>query len=104
MENKPIVALPTNFNEAAAVLKKCELLICNDGGLIHLSVAVGTPSLAIFGNTNPLNWSPNNFVGHYHIFNENFDSSKDNSFGISPEMAFEKVKLILNEIQSRRGS
>lgn len=99
MEKKPMFALPTNFSEAAAMLKKCELLICNDGGLIHLSVAVGTPSLAIFGNTNPLNWSPDNFVGHYHIFNENFDSSKDNSFGISPETAFEKVKLILSEIR-----
>ena len=104
MKKKPIVALPTNFNEAAAMLKKSELLICNDGGLNHLSVAVGTPSLAIFGNTNPLNWSPDNFLGHYYLFNENFNSSKDNSFGISPEMAFGKVKLILNEIESGRRS
>jgi ADP-heptose:LPS heptosyltransferase len=102
MEKKPIVALPTNFNEAAAMLNKCELLICNDGGLNHLSVAVGTASLAIFGNTNPLNWSPHNFFGHYYLFNENFNSSKDNSFGISPETAFEKVKLILSEIESGR--
>lgn len=104
MKHKPIVALPTNYNQAATMLKKSELLICNDGGLNHLSVAVGAPSLAIFGNTNPLNWSPDIFSGHYYLFNKNFNSSKDNSFGISPEMAFEKVKLILNEIQSGRGS
>ena len=64
-----------------------------------MAVAVGTPSLAIFGNTNPLNWSPENFIGHYYLFNENFDSFKDNSFGIFSETAFEKVRVILSEIQ-----
>ena len=50
---KPIIALPTNYNQAAAILTYCELLICNDGSINHLSVATKTPALSLFGNTNP---------------------------------------------------
>ena len=95
MKNKPIIALPTNFNQVAALLKKSELLICNDGGINHLSVATEIPSLAIFGNTNPINWAATNFKNHYYLYNKEFDSTKDNSFGISPKMAYEKVRSIL---------
>ena len=34
--------------ESAEVLKRCELLICNDSGVQHLAAAVGTPSISIF--------------------------------------------------------
>lgn len=94
MNHLAFVAPPTDFNQAAAMLKKCSLLICNDGGLNHLSASVETPSIAIFGNTNPANWSPD-FPGHHYLFNPGFDSRYDNSFGISPEQVFDKlVKLI----------
>ncbi len=39
--------------EVASVLCKCALLITNDSGLLHLSEAVGTPVIAIFGPTTP---------------------------------------------------
>ncbi len=95
MKYKPIIAPATNFNQAAALLKHCKLLICNDGGLNHLSFAVETSSLAIFGNTKPINWSP---LGHYYLYNENFNADTNNTFGISAEMAFEKAKMILDTI------
>ncbi len=37
--------------QTAQVLKKAKLLICNDSGLMHLSEAVGTPVVTIFGPT-----------------------------------------------------
>ncbi len=34
---------------AAALMRHCELLICNDTGLMHMAAAVGTPAAALFG-------------------------------------------------------
>jgi heptosyltransferase III len=95
MENKPVMAPPTDLNQAAAMLKRSALLICNDGGLNHLSVATGTPSIAIFGSVKPYRWSPDIFEGHYHFYNEKHDSLKDDSFGIEPESVYQKVQEII---------
>ena len=95
MRHRPLIAPSTNYNQAAALLKECELLVCNDGGLNHLSVATGTCSLAVFGGTSPKFWSPQGvFPKHYHMVNTNWDGRSDN-FGIPPETVFEKVLEIL---------
>lgn len=95
MKKKATLALPTDFNQAAAMLKRCELLVCNDGGINHLSVAVKTPSLAIFGSTNPLKWTATNFEGHYYLHNPDVNSKLDSTFGITPEMVFNKIMEII---------
>jgi lipopolysaccharide heptosyltransferase II len=43
----------TNLAEAAALLKKARLVVCNDSGLMHLAAAVGVRIIAIFGPTHP---------------------------------------------------
>ncbi|MBN1408014.1 MAG: glycosyltransferase family 9 protein, partial [Calditrichaceae bacterium] len=95
MNQKPLMAPATDLNQAAAMLKRSALLICNDGGLNHLSVATETPSIAIFGSIKPYRWSPEMFEGHYHFFNEQHDSLKDDSFGIDPDKVYQKVLEIL---------
>ncbi|MEW6619388.1 MAG: lipopolysaccharide heptosyltransferase II [bacterium] len=50
--NKPIVAAGRlSLMETAALLKRCKVLITNDTGIMHISVAVKTPVVAIFGPT-----------------------------------------------------
>ncbi|MEJ2098265.1 MAG: glycosyltransferase family 9 protein [Deltaproteobacteria bacterium] len=97
---KPLIAPPTTFNQAAALVRSSRLLICNDGGVNHLSVALEAPSLAIFGNTSWRIWSPQEaFPNHYHLVNPAWRPMSDNSFGITPEEAFEKVLRILADIK-----
>lgn len=43
----------TNLAEAVAILAAVDLFISNDMGLAHVSAAVGTPTIVIFGPTNP---------------------------------------------------
>jgi heptosyltransferase III len=42
----------------AAILKRCALFIGNDAGPMHIAAALGTPVLALFGPSNPMEWGP----------------------------------------------
>jgi len=46
-----IAAGRTTVKEVAALIGLCDLLVCNDSGLMHVAVAVGTPVVAIYGPT-----------------------------------------------------
>ncbi len=48
----------TSLAEAVEILGAVDLFISNDMGLAHVAAAVGTPTLAIFGPTNPLTTRP----------------------------------------------
>jgi heptosyltransferase-2 len=48
----------TDLATLAAVLERCCALVCNDGGVMHLATAVGTPTVAVFGPSNPIAWGP----------------------------------------------
>lgn len=101
MEQQPLLAPRTNFNEGAAFLQQAQLLISNDGGIYHLAVAVKTPSLAIFGETQSKKWSAQGvFPGHYHIVNAAWNDRTDRTFGVSAEQVFERVLSILKELNS----
>lgn len=39
--------------DTAALLSQCAALVSNDSGLMHLGVAVGTPTFGVFGITSP---------------------------------------------------
>jgi heptosyltransferase-2 len=48
----------TNLNEAIALIARCDLFVTNDSGLMHVAGALGVPTVAIFGSTNPVTTSP----------------------------------------------
>ena len=43
----------TKLDEAAAIVAAADLMITNDMGLAHVAPAVGTPTIVLFGPTNP---------------------------------------------------
>src|SRR5262249_29832807 len=44
--------------QTAAILSRCDAVVTNDSGPMHLSVAVGTPTVTIYGPTWPASWNP----------------------------------------------
>ncbi len=48
----------TTLAEAVEILGAVDLFVSNDMGLAHVAAAVGTPTLVIFGPTNPLTTRP----------------------------------------------
>ncbi|MFH0733674.1 MAG: glycosyltransferase family 9 protein [bacterium] len=53
MKHKSVLAPATTINQMAAIIQKCKFIIANDSGPMHISAALGTPTLAIHGPTNP---------------------------------------------------
>jgi lipopolysaccharide heptosyltransferase II len=51
-----------SLSQLASLFKRCELLISNDSGPVHIAVAVGTPVISIFGRNqaglSPRRWGP----------------------------------------------
>ena len=43
----------TRMLEVGALLRDVDLFVGNDSGLMHLAAALGTPTLGLFGSTNP---------------------------------------------------
>jgi heptosyltransferase-2 len=48
----------TALDEAMAIVKRCHLFVTNDSGLMHVAAALGVPTVAIFGSTNPAATGP----------------------------------------------
>jgi len=52
----------TDLRNAVLALAAADLAVTNDSGLMHVSAALGTPTVAIFGPTSPWHWKPLNPV------------------------------------------
>jgi len=59
MRNKPIdLTGKTSLDILPAVIKNCNLLITNDGGPMHMAVALGVRSISVFGPVNEAVYGP----------------------------------------------
>jgi len=47
-----------SINETAALIKRCNLFICNDGGVMHIAEAMDVPTISIWGPTDPERSAP----------------------------------------------
>jgi heptosyltransferase-2 len=61
-----VKALPTlGLRDTAAVIQALDGLVVNDGGIMHVSVAVGTPTVGVFGSAEPEVWFPYEGAGPF---------------------------------------
>ncbi|HET7526333.1 MAG TPA: lipopolysaccharide heptosyltransferase II [Burkholderiaceae bacterium] len=55
----PIMAVGnTTLRQTMALLERCELLVCNDSGIMHLGAALSRPLVALFGPQSPVKFAP----------------------------------------------
>ena len=58
MKQKPVISPETeDLFQLGAILRECDLHIGNDNGTKHIAVAMGKPTLTIYGPQDPVNWT-----------------------------------------------
>ena len=55
----------SDLGRVGAILKKLDLFICPDGGMMHLAAALRVPTLTLFFGTSPDIWRPPVPTSHY---------------------------------------
>jgi ADP-heptose:LPS heptosyltransferase len=58
MESKPVIIPLVSLTQMAALLERCRAAVTNCNGPMHLAEAVATPTLTIYGPTEPEVWNP----------------------------------------------
>jgi ADP-heptose:LPS heptosyltransferase len=58
MRNPSTLGPSAGWEDLAALLSRCALLVSNDSGPKHLAVALGVPTVTVFGPTHPGAWQP----------------------------------------------
>lgn len=61
----------------AAMLSECNVFAGNDSGPKHMAVAVGTPTVTVFGPEHPFEWHPYPQESHPYFFVEGLPCRKD---------------------------
>lgn len=71
MKKDAIICWETkNLFELGAILRKCDLHIGNDNGPKHIAVAMGQPTITIYGPQNPISWTYPDFSRHKFLKKE----------------------------------
>lgn len=90
----------TNLNQLAALLRRATLFVGGDTGPMHIAQAVGTPTLALFGPTNPAILGPRDAM---HATASIFESCRDENTCIE-DLSLEVVTEKALELLSRSSS
>jgi len=103
----------TTLLQTAALLKRCEVAVMNDGGPLHMAVAVGTRTVSLFGPVNEAVYGPYPREGHevavcdmicrpcYRYFRRADCAHVSCLSRISPDDVFEKIEKVLSASASR---
>jgi ADP-heptose:LPS heptosyltransferase len=54
----PLLAKGFSLPELASLMEGCRFFIGNDSGITHMAAALGVPTVALFGPTDPKVWAP----------------------------------------------
>ncbi|MSM38223.1 MAG: glycosyltransferase family 9 protein [Geobacter sp.] len=76
------VAGKCSLAETAAVIERSAVLVSGDSGILHIGVALGKPTVSLFGPGIAAKWAPRG-AGHI-VLNRNLDCSPCTKFGTTP--------------------
>ncbi|HDH06102.1 MAG TPA: glycosyltransferase family 9 protein [Nitrospirae bacterium] len=58
LKPEPLAYRTTRLRELIAILSLADIVVCCDGGAMHIAAGLGKPVVAIWGSTDPDRWRP----------------------------------------------
>ncbi|MBN2170773.1 MAG: glycosyltransferase family 9 protein [Candidatus Krumholzibacteriota bacterium] len=105
LSHSQVVILPElGLSALAGLLANCRALVTADGGVMHLAVALGVPTLALFGPSDPAIWFPYEHLPHAELLCVKADCRPCHRHecpdpfcmeAIDPELAFARLQALL---------
>jgi|GEM_PF-1225169 ADP-heptose:LPS heptosyltransferase len=84
-----------DLGRVGAVLRKLNLFICPDGGMMHLAAALRVPTLTLFFGTSPEIWHPLAASSHYLC------APKNDPRALAPETVVrEAMKILKSQVKT----
>ncbi|MBI1811865.1 MAG: glycosyltransferase family 9 protein [Nitrospirae bacterium] len=90
LKPEPAAYKTSHIRELIAALSVSSLVVCCDGGAMHIAAALGKPVVTIWGSTNPDSWAP---WGTKHVILKKNRNAAD----ISVEDAFAAVTTLIKQ-------
>jgi len=84
----------TRLRELIAVLSFAEVVVCSDGGAMHIAAGLQKPIVSIWGSTNRTSWKP------WGVRNIILQDKSNNAADVSVE----NVSRAIREIQSNNAA
>ncbi|MDA8339574.1 MAG: hypothetical protein M0Z70_09780, partial [Nitrospiraceae bacterium] len=79
----------TQLKELIAALSLADIVVCCDGGAMHIAAALGKPIVTIWGSTDPNRWKP---WGVRHVILQGESKRAEN---ISAQAVLDAVEKLL---------
>ena len=79
---------PISFGGVKVLIEHCLFYFGNDNGIRHIAIACGIPTAAIFGQINPLNWTPHGSDRHLFV------GGQKNIASITPSQAIQMISQL----------
>lgn len=70
LEGQSVLAPKSTLLQMAALISKCNAIVSNDSGPMHIAAAIGIPTIGLFGPTNPRGHRPYSPKSDYVIKND----------------------------------
>lgn len=88
------------LRELFALLDEVRLYVGNDGGVLHASVALGTPTVGLFGPTDPAIWFPYEQLGPFRVVHDCGPAQRDASGQPASRLEGVEVSKVLDAIDA----
>ena len=75
MKEKALVAPKTSIREMAALYRKCKIVLCSEGGPLHIASSQGIETVSIFGPVDEKVYGPYPPSEKHTVIKSNIDCS-----------------------------
>ncbi|MDE2824867.1 MAG: glycosyltransferase family 9 protein [Gemmatimonadota bacterium] len=91
-----------SLTRLAALIRRCDLFVSNDCGPMHIAAAVGTPTIGLFGPSNPRIWFPYSQAEGHVALEAGADDCCGRDFCVRPVPCIESISpcQVLEAVES----